>query len=331
MLIEPKVNMDACVIPANPFQEDIYKSCWFEHLAEFYEVKAQYGDFTLHHQRFAKGLLGFRELRLYATQTAWFQDLTEERVHAFASLSQEIPWDSFMMNWADSRKDIQAVEQLKQLGYPMMAAWNTPMHMIDLRNGFDGYLASRNAKERYNIRQKLSHAHRCELVRYDRFEDIEPFFERAFELHIPYWRHKIGYSFFEVPEKRAFAVAWAKEMYATGRLRLHGLKIDGELVNLSSSFLHDHTMYWGLTINTGEKLDVYPGLVSLFLRMQEAVAEGATLFNMQYGAMAFKVQMQTHADNRHVLIVTNPKTLTGRMAQVYYQHKYKTQPGEVIT
>ena len=323
VLIQPDIYPDTSIVASNPFHEEIYKSCWFEHLAGFYGVKAQYGDFTLHEKKTLKGLFTFRELRLYATRTAWFQDLTQERVEAFAELTQQIPWDAFLMIWADSRHDIQAFESFKQLGYPMMTAQNTPMHMIDLSHGYEGYLAGLKAKDRYRILRKLREAGDCELFLYDRFEDIDPFFERMFKLHIKYWQEKKGYSFFQVPEKRAFAVDWAKAMYATGRLRLHGLKIDGELVNISTSFLYGTTMYWSLTMNTGPKQELYPGLVSLYLRLQEAVEEGATLYNMQYGDMAFKVQMQTHADNRHVLLVTNPNTLGGRLARAHYKRKYQ--------
>jgi hypothetical protein len=55
--------------------------------------------------------------------------------------------------------------------------------------------------------------------------------------------------------------------------------------------------------------------------LQEAAAEGMTTFNMAYGAMPYKLQVQTHTDARNALIVINPKSLKGRMFQAYYQYK----------
>lgn len=309
----------------NPFDEDDYKACWLDHMASHYSAIGQYGNFTCHQKVRANGWLRFKELKLCGAYTAWFQDFTEAHLEEFLSLSKTVNWDSFWITWADSRKSIQAIEPLRQLGFPITTWQGSPMHIVDLSDGFDGYLARMNARDRYNIRQKLRDAHRCELITYDQFDDIEPFFERAFELHIPYWRQKKGYSFFEVPEKRAFAVAWAKAMYPTGRLRLHGLKVDGELANLSSSFLIDDTMYWSLTINTGARQEVFPGLISLYLRMQKAVDEGATTFNMQYCELPFKRHVRTHVDERYVTVVTNPKSLKGGILHAYFQHKYKSQ------
>lgn len=311
----------------NPFQEELFKSCWFEHLAEKYHVAERYGDFALHAKKTAKGLLTIRELKFFASHTGWFQDFTEERVDAFEVLTQEIDWDYLYMVWAGSRAELQAFDRLKSLGYPMTEGWAKPMHMVDLNGGFEGYLASRNSKDRYNIRQKLKKAGHCELFSYDRFEDIDIFFEWFFELHVPYWKTKVGYSFFSDPAEKAFTVAWAKALYPTGKLRLHGLKLDGRIANLSFSFVEGDTLYWVLTINTGHKLEAFPGLVSLYLRLQEAAAEGITSFNMAYGAMPYKLQVQTHTDSRNVLIVANPKSIKGRLFHAY--HRYKgSQPEE---
>jgi hypothetical protein len=314
-------------LDSNPFHAELYRDGWFEHLAEKYEVADRYGDFVLHEKRVAKGLLTVRELKFYAGHTAWFQDFTEERVAAFEKLSSEVKWDYFYMVWAGSRDNHQSWERLGQLGYPLLHGWAMPMHLIDLSTGYDGYLARRNSKDRYNIRQKLKMAAKAksELFRYDQFEEIEPFFEKLFKLHVPYWQEKTGYSFFANPAEQAFTVAWAKALYKTGQLRLHGLKLNGEIANLSFSFLEGDTLCWMLTINTGHDLELYPGMVSLYLRMQEAAQEGARLFNMGYGAMPYKLQTQTHEDPRNVLVVINPRSLKGQIFKVFFQYKNRKQ------
>jgi hypothetical protein len=308
-------------ISPNPFQGEIFQSCWSEHLAGKYQVTERYGDFAIHSKKFAKGLLTVRELKFLASHTGWFQDFTSERVEALKSLSREVDWDYLYMVWAGSREKFQAFEYLKSCEYPMLQGWAKPMHIVDLQNGFEGYLASRNSKDRYNIRQKLKRAGHCELFTYDRFEDIDAFFEWFFDLHVPYWKSKTGYSFFADPAEQAFTAAWAKALYPTGKLRLHGLKLDGKIANLSFSFIDGDTLYWVLTINTGHQLEAFPGLVSLYLRMQEAATEGINTFNMAYGAMPYKLQVQTHTDSRNALIVINPKSIKGRLFQAYYRYK----------
>ncbi len=80
-----------------------------------------------------------------------------------------------------------------------------------------------------------------------------------------------------------------------------------------------------LTINTGHALELYPGMVSLYLRMQEAAQEGARLFNMGYGAMPYKLQTQTHEDPRNVLVVINPRSFKGQIFKLFFEYKNRKQ------
>lgn len=314
-----------------PFEIPLFRDCWFAHLAEKYQVTERHGDFVLHRKTKAKGLLALNELKFFAGHTAWFQDFNDQRVDAFLAMQGKLDWDYCYTVWAESRAELQAFSRLETLGFPVLQGWAKPMHMIDLSKGYQGYLAQRNSKDRYNIRQKLRNAEKLhsELFLYERFEDIEPFFERFFELHVPYWQGKTGYSFFADPAEQRFTVEWAKALHKAGKLRLHGLNLNGKLANMSFGFMEGDTLYWMLTINTGHVLEVYPGMISLYLRIQEAANEGARQFNMGYGAMPYKLQTQTHTDPRNVLVVINPKSLKGKLFGAWFQYREQRQCSRV--
>lgn len=310
--------------PSNPYQDEIYRACWLEHLASPSGYNEHHGDFSIHAKKVAKNLIPVRELHFFGGRTTLFQDFTVERVQAFADLTKRISWDSMYTVWAGSRQQLQAHDTLRELGYPILAGKTRPMHVADLRGGFEGYLANRKARDRYDIRRNLRQAHRCDLVTLDTFEAIDPFFDQFFEHHNAYWLRKTGRAFFqEKPERQDFSRAWAKAVYPTGRLRLQYLYIDGELANLSTAIMDKATFHWGLTINTGAKSELFPGLLGLYLRMQQAVDEGATLFNMQHGDFRYKLTARSHSVDRNMMVVINPRSLRGRLLGQYYKNLFK--------
>lgn len=308
---------------SNPFDSPLYRECWLAHLAEKYRVIRTHEDFALHAKRTAKGLITLRELKPVASHTAWSQDLTSERVETLLSLPPKMDWDYFYMVWSGSRREQQAIELLEKAGYPILDGWAKPMHVADISGGFENYLTRQNSNNRYQIKKKLKLAQkgRPEFVRFEREDEIAPFFEQFFEAHITYWQAKIGYSYFSDPAERAFTLAWARILHQQGKLRLRGLKLNDRLCNLTMGFVHGNTFYWQLTINTGDQLDLFPGIAGLYMGMEEAGREGLEVFNMGYGSLPYKIQAQTHTDSRNVLVVINPQSFKGRLYGAWFRYK----------
>jgi CelD/BcsL family acetyltransferase involved in cellulose biosynthesis len=102
---------------------------------------------------------------------------------------------------------------------------------------------------------------------------------------------------------------------------LHALLLKDEIVNRSVSFVEGKTLYWPLTINTGRYLEYYPGLISLYLRLQEAADSGIETFQMGFGDFLYKSQSETHTDARRVAIVINPKSIKGQLFGVWARYK----------
>jgi hypothetical protein len=295
----------------NPFHSEPFRSCWFEHLAVSNGVQARHTDFVLHHKQVAKGLITLKELKFFAGTTAWFHDFTEAQVQSFLELQGQLEWDYFYGVWAGSRQSFQAFQTLEDLGYPIVQGFTKPMHMVDLSEGYQAYLVAKSSKHRYQIRQKLQKVKSLypQLIVYDRTEDIEPFFQQFFRYHIAYWTQKTGTSFCADPQEQAFMMAFYKELHKAGKLLLQALCFNGEPVNLSVSFWEGNTLYWPLMINTGRYLEYMPGLVSLYMRIENAADRGFQFYNMGYGDFVYKVQAETHRIERNVIVIAIPKII----------------------
>lgn len=321
-----EINQFSC--EQNPFAWESFKRCWFEHLAGKYQVSERYGDFVVHRKHVAGGLLTVRELKFYAGYTAWFHDFDDAALKTFLDLQQDVAWDYFYTVWAGEREHLQAFQELEKAGFPLLHGSAIPMHMADLSGGFEAYMDRHNANDRRHLRLKMRAAEKAkpQLVRCERAKDIERFFEEFFRWHVPYWQQKTGYSFFTDSRERQFTIAWAKALHEAGVLRLHELRLHGKPANLSFSFVCGNTMYWPLTINTGTSVShLYPGIVSLHMRIEDACREGLSSFNMGCGALQYKLQAQTHTNPRNVLVVINPRSLKGRLFEQWFRRRNPQQ------
>lgn len=308
---------------ANPFHWEPFRRCWFEHMTQKMGVQAEYRNFVVYRKRMVKGLLTLKELKFYASAQGWFHDFTPSQLEDFQAIQGKLDWDYFYTVWAGSREHLQAFDGLKAAGYPVAEGFTKPMYVVDLSDGYEAYLACKSSNYRYQMRRKLKKVQSMQphLIRYERFEEIETFFQEFFKHHISYWQQKAGHSFFSDPNEQAFNIAWAKELHQAGKLWLQGLVFNDEMVNLSVSFVEEDTLYWPLMINTGKHLEALPGIISLYLRIQDAAEQGIQTYNMGYGDFDYKMQAATHQEARNVVVAANPKSLKGRLFAQWIGYK----------
>lgn len=305
----------------NPFHWGPLRDCWLAHLAEKAQVVERHGDFVVHAKPAAMGLVTFNEMKLFAGDMAWFHDFGRRQLADFKACKDKMSWDTFYTVWADSRKELQCFDQLASEGYTILESPMEPMHVVDISGGYDAYLAGKTSKERYNVRQKIKNAlkQNARLVSCETEDEIKPFFREFFKYHIPYWKLRTGVSLYDNFSEQVFTMDWARALHEAGKLRLHRLLINDEAANLSMSFVEGDTLYWLLTINTGAHRGLFPGIVSLNMRIEEACREGIQTFNMGPTEMEYKIHARTHTEARHVRVVINPDSLKGRLYAEWFK------------
>lgn len=300
---------------AYPYESEAFHNCWWEYLAPKFKIAQRQGHFLVHQRPTLKGLFTCNELRLSGwNNDAVCQDMTEARVRHLETFSREIPWDYFRMNWSEDRAGFQAFDRLRDFGYPVVHLPIGSDFVVDLSQGWDAYLNALGKKTRYNIQQKLKNATFLspELVEYTGFQAIDTFFQAFFAHHVQYWDKKAGYSYFNAPQERDFIVAWAKKLERSGNLILQGLSLGGKIASMSMFIRADDTLYWPLTINTTIYTEYFPGLMGLYLRLQQAAEEGVGLVKLCPGQEWYKSHMATYQEKRYALVVPNHRSLRGR-------------------
>lgn len=316
-----------------PYETAVFQHCWWEHLASKFDIPVKIGDLLIHRKPLLKGLLQFREARIAGWNNAWNQDLTSSRVAQLEELDHTSGWDYFQMTWSEDRAHYQDFEALRKKGYPMLQIPAPVQYGIDLNEGLDGYLKSLSHNGRKSLKKKTrrGQALNPQLLSCDNADEIDAFFAEFFCHHIRYWDTKAGGSYFHATEERNFIVNWAKALYSSGQLRLERLLLNGETANMSIGIVSGNTFYWLLTINTGAYSDYAPGIIGLYLRLEQLVNQGVTRFNMGAGDYFYKIQsanMQTRCQD---LLICNPRSLKGRLYFEWMLRKQRKMQDPALT
>jgi CelD/BcsL family acetyltransferase involved in cellulose biosynthesis len=274
-----------------------------------------------------KGLFTLREMRVSGWNCAWSQDITPERLQEFEELGKATNWDYFRITYNEARQDTDALAQLRQKGYPMLELPTPVQYVIDLGSGFEGYLKSLSHNGRKGLKKKVRRGADTNphFVACTETSEIEPFFAELFLHHIAYWDAKAGGSYYNAPEERTFTLAWAKELHQQGHLHLERLVMNGDTVNLSVGLRYGDTFYWLLTINTGLHSEFVPGMIGLYMRLEQLAADGVTRFNMGTGDYFYKVQSANSRELCREIIVANPSSLRGRAYLAWLKNRSQKQ------
>jgi hypothetical protein len=309
-----------------PYETADFHRCWWTYLAPRFDIPVKNRDLLIYRKSILKGLLTLREMRIAGWNSAWVQDLTPARIAEMEELGKSTDWDYLRVTLSENRTDHQAAEILAAKGYPVFQTPAKPQYVIDLNQGFDGYLQSLSHNGRKGLKKKVRRGQSLnpQLVPCTDKSDIEPFFAELLLHHITYWDAKIGDSYFNVPEERRFIIQWAKALHQSGHLVLDRLVMNGDTVNLSMGIRFGDTFYWLLTINTGLHSEYAPGLIGLYLRVEQLAAQGVTRFNMGTGDYFYKVQSANSRELCQELFVANPHSMRGRIYLAWMKRRQKT-------
>lgn len=311
-----------------PFETHAYHQCWWEFLASKFDIPVKHGDLLIYRKPVLKGLVKMREARIAGWNNAWNQDLTPARVEALEDLAHTSRWDYFRMIWTESRAEYQALDELAEKGYPILQMPAPVQYCIDLSDGFESYLQGLSHNSRKSLKKKTRRGQvlNPHLVPCTDEAQIDQFLAELFLHHMTYWDEKAGESYFHDIEERNFIVNWAKVLHRSGNLVLDRLVMGDETVNLSMGVRTGDAFYWLLTINTGIHSDYVPGIIGLYMRLEQLAEQGVTRFNMGSGDYFYKIQSANCQEACHELLVCNPHSLKGRA----YFHWMRRQQAKAL-
>lgn len=307
----------------NLFQRDPFLACWQQHLAPKFEIVHQHGPWVLHRKPVMDNPLGqlikLHEVRLGGWNASWYQGVSPEDVDELATLLRQHPWD--VVRWdsietVQPSQGLQAIQQLAaQHGYLCHQWPESTIYAMDLSAGYEAMMAQKSREARRNVKRRFTAAQKDGItLRLNQTTDIDAFFTQFCAWHIPYWQSKEGGSYLSDPREQDFLVAWAQALQAQGQLRLEEFWMNDTLVNLSTSIIEGNQQYWLLTINSGDFADYGPGILALHLRIQQAIADGKTIFNMGYGDYPYKKQAANQEHPRTINLLVNPASPLGRLS-----------------
>ncbi len=300
----------------SPFEQPSFQSCWVTHFTPKFGLVSQVGDFVVHPERRAKGLLRLRALRLKGWNVAWSQRLNENHWTAFDAALDQKSWDYFRLTCDTSEPALDETKAALLERKLLLYLFQAPVHYsVDLSEGWEAYFNSRSANTRKNIRKTLrqAKAFKPHRVFFEGTEGVDAFCDAFFPLHQRYWQEKSGQSYFNDPQEQAFTRAWLKQLQDQGVLTLEALHLDKTLANLSASFQWGEASYCLYTMNTGHHLELSPGVLSLYLRFQRAQEEGITTFLLGPGDYPYKRQLANHTIAHEDWLVVPQYSWAGRL------------------
>lgn len=320
----PETTLLSAEVEDFPYELESFHQCWWSHLACRFDIPVKGQDLLIYRRKLLKGFIRLREARIAGWNNAWNQDLTAARMLELEELNRTSSWDYFRVTLAENRRMEAVIEQLKAQGYLILESAAPSQYSVDLSDGLDGYLKGLSHNSRKSLKKKTRRGQALNpvLTSVKEADEIDAFFEELFTHHRQYWDDKTGYSYFNEPAERHFIVNWAKALHAEGRLVLDKLVMADETVNLSMGIRVGAAFYWLLTVNTGRHQDYAPGIIGLYMRLEQCATQGVKHFHMGAGDYFYKVQSANRTIPCTDLIVVNPDSLKGKL---YYHWMVRQQ------
>jgi CelD/BcsL family acetyltransferase involved in cellulose biosynthesis len=156
---------------------------------------------------------------------------------------------------------------------------------------WDAYLANMRRDQRHNVRRarrRLVEEHKGRLFTWEDAASLDRAIDRLGELHRLRWKDRAESHSFSTEEYVAFHRDVMHACHARGRLRLHCLELEGELVamNYCYAFRDEMCLFQCGFEPRLEKLR--PGYVLVGWSIEQAIAEGMRVFDFLKGEYAYK-------------------------------------------
>lgn len=169
---------------------------------------------------------------------------------------------------------------------------------LDLPSSWDAYMESVSRNRRYMIRstRRKIEAAGGKFFTCTSIDELPSLFEKLGSLHRKRWTEKGEAHGFSSDAYNALHRAMMQRLLTSGLLRLHGLRIHDDIVAMLYCFRHRDTVYHfqgGFDPDHGE---LRPGFVLYGYAIEQAIGEGARVFDMLAGEHEYKERWASGAN-----------------------------------
>ncbi len=233
-----------------------------------------------------------------------------ERVHQafWEFLSSEAPnWDEvfFAGFSAEDRESL-----VERAGLPAVEHHQSPCLGVDLTQfaSDDDYLASLSKSTRWRVRRSLRGLEALGDLAIKEASSVEQsleLFAQAGELHLEKWGSESG---FNNQKFVGFHRKLIEANFSSGKVRLFGLRSNGELLGSFYFFFYEGTVYFYLCgLKKFEDNNLRPGLVGHYMIIREFIKEGAAYYDFMAGEEQYKRSLGSVRETLHWFFLQRPK------------------------
>jgi CelD/BcsL family acetyltransferase involved in cellulose biosynthesis len=264
-----------------------------------------------------------RQLRFMGAPQSDFQDLLAEKgretecAHRFLEYvgEQRDRWDIADLN------DLREATSLPTASLPARIQAELGLHrrcpVIPLAQSWEAQQKSLSKNLRSNLgrrRRQLERAFSAELVTADA-ATLPSAMEDLFRLHNQRWRRRGARGAFRGDRLKRFHHEVARQFWERGWLRLHLLRLDGQVRAAFYCFQKEDRVYYYLSGFDPEIAKYSPGNVLMAYSIERAIADGATEFDLLRGDETYKYQWRAE-DRRTLRLVIGHPSLRSKLARL---------------
>lgn len=194
--------------------------------------------------------------------------------------------------------------------------------LVDTKGEFETWMKGNKAKWKSRIaryRRKMERDHEASFEIGAVPEDIDGWLRSGFELEAAGWKGEGGTAILSHPETTKYYTDMAHRFGERGNLRLHRIRLDGELVAFSLCLLENGRLY-SLKVGYDEsRKKIVPGLVLQLAIIEWCFAEGLDAYELLGEMSDWKDKVAT-GTRAHVDLRIFSPTISGRLRSGYRAH-----------
>lgn len=209
-------------------------------------------------------------------------------------------------------------------GFSHLCPW------LDLRGGWDAFLAARGAKMRKNLRaarRRLEARGAVELREFRTPAQVEQGYATVLELNARSWKRRARVEHGQSTGYRQFHHGWLQAMAQRGAARILVLYCDGRAVAATVALTDGETYYSAQIVHDAAFADCSPGTLLESMELEGLMREGRfATYDMLGSFLSNKLRWTSTAHPTTHVFVTRPRLRTWLFDAYYFRVKPRLRP-----
>jgi len=191
------------------------------------------------------------------------------------------------LNLAPVRQGSVVWEAARDCGYDAVVNQEDVLVEMDLPGSWEMHLSSLSAKQRHEVKRKLSKIESAGSIQYRVYDSAD-----AMEIFLGLFvKNRQDKATFMTPQMRSFFISLAKSMSEIGILKIGVLELGSTSVAAVMCFDYGGVVYLYNSAYDAKYAYLSVGLVSKILCIKDSIAKGVKAFNFLKGAEEYKYRL----------------------------------------